>query len=142
MPTCAQFAEAARALAGSRFHHHGRVPGHTDCAGLLFVAAWQIALQVADYTDYEPTPRENVLLSVVRDRCEPRDWSEWREPGRIIVLRQRPAGEARHFAVSLGGGEAIHQESRARIVRIDERPELIHSVWIFRGLEPWQPSSS
>jgi cell wall-associated NlpC family hydrolase len=136
MVTAQQYADAAAALVGSRFHHHGRRPGCLDCAGIVFVAAWQTGLDTPDHTDYGPTPQGDVVRQAIVERCTPRPWAEWMDPGRVIVMRHRIDGEPRHFAVSLGGGMAIHQESRARFLDLRENVASIHSVMMLQGVEP------
>lgn len=134
--TAQAYADAAAALVGSRFHHHGREPGHLDCAGIVFVAAWKCGLPTPDHLDYLPTPDADVVRKAIADRCTPRPWREWMDPGRVVVLRHRIDGAPRHFAVSLGGGLAIHQETRARFIDLREHRESIQSVMILKGVEP------
>lgn len=134
--TAREYAEAAASLVGSRFQHHGRVPGWLDCAGIVFVAAWQRGLDTPDHRDYEPTPDGAVVVAALEARCDPRPWKEWSEPGRVVVLRHAVDGQPRHFAVSLGGGLAIHQESRARIFDLREKIDRIQSTMMLRGVQP------
>jgi hypothetical protein len=136
MVTAQQFAEAAASLKGARFRHRGRTTTRCDCIGLPFVAAAICGLSVPPFIDYEPTPRPDVLLAAVADRCEPRDWIEWRLPGRLVVMRQTHDGPPRHFAVSTGSGWGIHMESRAAMRQIETEQELIHSAWLVRGVIP------
>lgn len=136
MPTAQQFADAAVSTRGARFHHRGRTETSQDCAGPVFVAARMLGIEVAPFTDYERTPDEAVVLAATQARCTPRDWSEHMLPGRVLLMRQRPGGPTQHFAVSLGGGYAVHQETRARIFDLREKLELLHSVWLLQGVEP------
>jgi cell wall-associated NlpC family hydrolase len=136
MVTAQQFADAAVSTRGARFQHRGRTETSQDCVGPVFVAARVCGIELAPFTDYERTPDEAVVLAATQERCDPRDWGEHMLPGRVLLLRQRPGGAARHFAVSLGGGYAVHQETRARIIDLRENLEQLHSVWLLRGVEP------
>lgn len=136
MVTAQQFADAAASTRGARFHHRGRTEAAQDCVGPVFTAARVCGIPLAPFTDYERTPDEAVVLAATQERCDPREWGEHMLPGRVVLLRQRTDGAARHFAVSLGGGYAVHQESRARIIDLRENLEQIHSVWLLRGVEP------
>lgn len=135
MVTAQQFADAAVSTRGARFHHRGRTATSQDCAGPVFTAARMLQIDVPDFTDYGRTPDEAVVLAATQERCTPRDWSEHMLPGRVLLMRQRHDGPAQHFAVSLGGGLAVHQESRARIFDLREKLELLHSVWLLHGVE-------
>lgn len=136
--TCEQFAAAAERLVGAKFRHRGRSAHHHDCVGTPFVAAQLVGLQVEPFTDYAETPDSEVLLREVERRCEPRPWAEWYQPGRIVLMRQRGSGPVRHFAVSTGKRFIVHSDGdRGTVrVRLPERCELVHSVWVLRGVSP------
>lgn len=136
MVTAQQFADAAVSTRGARFQHRGRTATAQDCAGPVFVGARICGIEVAPFTDYERTPDEAVVIAATQERCTPRDWSEHMLPGRVLLLRQTHDGPARHFAVSLGGGYAVHQESRAKLMDLRDKLELLHSCWLLRGVEP------
>lgn len=130
------YADAAASFVGSRFHHHGRIEGRLDCAGIVFASAWRCGLTTPDFTEYAPTPDAAVVMRAVEERCTTRPWCEWEKPGRVIVLRHRIDGAPRHFAVSTGGGLAIHQETRARFFDLRDQRESIHAVMLLKGVEP------
>jgi cell wall-associated NlpC family hydrolase len=133
-----QFAAAAERLVGARFKHRGRSTRLHDCVGAPFLAAAMCGLQTDPFTDYSETPDPTVLLREVARRCEPREWCEYLAPGRIVLLRQTGGGDVRHFAVSTGGGQIVHADADRGTVRrrLPERCELVHSVWLMRGVTP------
>lgn len=141
MVSAVEFAKVAESLVGARFRHHGRSRSGIDCAGIVFFSGRACGLVIEECFDYDTTPKEETVLAMTATRCVPRSWDEWQLPGRVIVMRQRlPSGDVtptRHFAVTLGDGWAVHQPNpRAARILLAECRELLHSVWLLRGVDP------
>lgn len=90
----------ARTLIGTKFRHHGRIPGLAlDCAGVVVSIAKEFQLNYEDKTGYGPNP-SNGLLEEALDTQPCLMRVNDMQPGDVLLMHF--GGEPRHLAIYAG----------------------------------------
>ncbi len=105
MPNPAIMIAAARACAGTPFHHQGRAPGvGLDCIGVIVVALRATGMDVRDRTDYGRRPDGKSLVAALEAHgAKP---VATIEAGDILLFRYDC--QPQHVALATGSDTMIH----------------------------------
>ncbi len=97
---------AARACAGTPFHHQGRVAGvGLDCIGLIVVAMQAAGLPVRDRLDYGRRPDGASLVAALEDHGMKRVTGEIKA-GDVLLFRYDH--QPQHVALATSADTMIH----------------------------------
>jgi cell wall-associated NlpC family hydrolase len=117
----AALADAAAALAGSRFRLHGRDPATgLDCVGLLAAALAAIGRPARLPTGYALRACELTGLDGIVAASGFADCADAPSPGDVVLVRPGPAQH--HLAIVLRGDRFVHAHAGLRRVVIAPAP--------------------
>ena len=114
-------AQAAMALAGTRFRLHGRSPeSGLDCIGLLAAALAAIGRPAPFPTGYALRMHVLPALEGIAEACGFAETDAPLAPGDVLLLRVGPCQH--HLAIAAGGYRFVHAHAALRRVVIAPGP--------------------
>ncbi|MBI1274214.1 MAG: peptidase P60 [Alphaproteobacteria bacterium] len=123
---------AARACAGTPFHHQGRAPGAgLDCIGLVVVALRAAGKDVRDRTNYGRRPDGRGLVAALESHGFAPRADKNAQAGDILLFRFD--SQPQHVALATGPGGMLHAYAPAgKVVEVTLSP-----AWRSRLLGVW-----